>query len=110
MWPPLPFGDGFVAAARSAILVWDRRERAAAERWESLREPAVDWDEAQCIRAFLNALESRLQVAADGVVLCEGLAWAWRNVEALDPLSDVDAGPVRQLLHRPRRRRLPVAD
>jgi hypothetical protein len=82
-----------------------RRAQAEADRWEAVRDLAADWDEAERVRRFLAALEAQLRTAPDGEAAREGLQWARRKAEALDPLSDANVASVRGLLQRTRRRR-----
>ena len=82
-----------------------RRAQAEADRWEAVRDLAADWGEAERLRRFLAALEAHPRTEPDGERVREGLQWARRKAEELDPLSDANAASVRGLLQRTRRRR-----
>lgn len=58
------------------------------DRWERFRKLAIDWEEAQRLRAFLAALEQLddgLREEIDGLPRSEWLEWARQRVNKLDP-------------------------
>ena len=63
-----------------------QREWVREERPERLRKLAADWQSAERLRAFLDALETRLG-SGTSPALTKWWEWARGHVEAIDPLS-----------------------
>jgi hypothetical protein len=71
--------------ARPRARAEEARRLAEAKRVERLADLADQWDSAQRVRAFVEAVAA---VASNGDGLDEFLAWARRAAQRLDPLSD----------------------
>lgn len=71
------------------------------ERWDRFRTAAVNWEECQRLRAFLNFLrikeKSDPEALYDGRTLSTWIAWAEQRIDLLEPtdnLENVFAAPV----------------
>jgi hypothetical protein len=76
-------------AAEHSLLEAAYRKREEAKRWEALCKDANAWEQAERIRRFLHALESRrgTNETYEGLEVADFLAWARHRADRLDPLS-----------------------
>ncbi len=68
-----------------------QRRDLEARRWKHFREQAVSWRECERLRAFVDAIEHRMQTEQvddiDGIPAAEWVAWTREQIEQLDPMN-----------------------
>ena len=71
-----------------------RLAREDDERWDRFRRAAVDWEECQRLKAFLDFLrtkeKSEPEALYDGRSLTDWIAWAEQKIDLLEPTGNLE--------------------
>lgn len=94
-----------IKEAKADEIRWKReeRERQEAKELQVLEEEVSLWERAERIRAYMHAVQARVEVSGEepSSELLTWLGWAKRQADSLDPLCDArDSEPEETLPYK----------